>query len=246
MPFIGTVEGTYGYGRGSTPTAVTNNLVLYYDPSNPSSYPGSGTTVNDLSPNPVDGTLSNVTFSTPYFNYNGSNAQVTIPDNTKLEPGSGDWTMEAWFYTTAFKTESAGVILGKFDPGGLAIDVSYSIRTNNTGILYAQFGDGTGSFINSTTYQTSLSVWAQVVYVWTNVASNNLQTYINGASIGNVSHTFSSLLNTSANLYLGSYNGGEFAQWFNGRIGITRLYNTALTSAQVLQNYNADRLKYGL
>jgi hypothetical protein len=32
----------------------------------------------------------------------------------------------------------------------------------------------------------------------------------------------------------------------NGRIGITRLYSAALTSAQVLQNYNADKSKYGL
>lgn len=246
MPFLGSVEGVFGYGRSVSVSPVLNNLVLYYDPSNPSSYPGSGTTITDLSPNPVNGTLSNVTFTRPYFNYNGSNAQVTIPDTAKLEPGSGDWTMEAWFYTTAFKTGSAGVILGKFDPGGGSIDVSYSIRTNNTGNLYAQIGDGLGNFINSTNYQTSLSVWAQVVYVWTNVASNNLQTYINGSSIGNVSHSLGTILNTSANLYLGSYNGGEFAQWFNGRIGITRLYNIALTSAQVLQNYNADKGNYGL
>jgi hypothetical protein len=30
---------------------VTTNLVLYYDPSNSSSYSGSGTTINDLSGN---------------------------------------------------------------------------------------------------------------------------------------------------------------------------------------------------
>jgi hypothetical protein len=249
MPFIGAVEGVFGYGRPLQSTGVspiTNNIVLWYDPSQPSSYPGSGTTITDLSPNPVNGTLANISYTNPYFNYNGSNSQVTIPDTSKLEPGSGDWTMEAWFYTTAFKTGSAGVILGKFDPGGGSIDVSYSIRTNSTGGLFSQIGDGTGSFINSTNYQTSLSVWAQVVYVWKNIATNTLETYINGASIGSVNHSLGSILNTSANLYLGSYNGGEFSQWFNGRIGIVRLYNRALTSAEVLQNYNADKSKYGL
>jgi hypothetical protein len=154
--------------------------------------------------------------------------------------------MEAWFYTTAFKTGSAGVILGKFDPGGGSQDVAYSIRTNSTGGLFSQIGDGLGSFINSTTYQTSLSVWAQVVYVWKNIATNTLETYINGASIGSVNHSLGNILNTSANLYIGSYNGGEFSQWFNGRIGIVRLYNRALTSAEVVQNYNADKSKYGL
>ncbi len=248
MPFVGTMGGGFGFGRGfkSATTPVTGNLVLWYDPSNPASYSGSGTTLNDLSPNPVNGTMSNVTYTSPYFSYNGSNSQVTVPDSAKLEPGSGDWTMEAWFNTTAFKTGSAGVILGKFDPGGGSQDVSYSIRTNNTGVLYAQIGDGLGGYINSTSYQTVLSTWAQVVYVFKNVATNSLETFINGASIGSVAHSLGSILNTSANLYLGSYNGGEFAQWFNGRIGIVRLYNTALTSAQVAQNYAADKSKYGL
>lgn len=250
MPFVGSIEGSFGYGNPGQPiqiSPVTNNLVLWYDPSNPSSYSGTGTTINDLSPNPVNGTLANTSFTSPYLSYNGTSSQITIPDNAKLEPGTGDWTMEAWFYTTAFKTGSSGVILGKFDPGGGSQDVSYSIRTNSTGGLFAQIGNGTSTgFVNSTFYQTSLSVWAQVVYVWKNIATNSLETFINGSSIGSVSHTLASILNTSANLYVGSYNGGEFSQWFNGRIGIVRLYNTALTSAQVLQNYNADKSKYGL
>ena len=247
MPFVGSTEGVFGYGRQfSIPSPITNNLVLWYDPSNLSSYPGSGTTINDLSPNPVNGTLSNVTFTSPGLSYNGLNSQVTILDNAKLEPGSGDWTMEAWFNTTAFKTGGSGVILGKFDPGGGSQDVSYSIRTNNVGAVYAQFGDGAGNYANSTSYQTSLSIWAQIVLVWKNIATNSIETYINGSSIGSVSHTLGSLLNTSANLYLGSYNGGEYAQWFNGKIGIVRLYNTSLTSQQVLQNYNANRSIFGL
>ena len=246
MPFIGTVEGTYGYGRPTPPTQsapVTNNIVLWYDPSNSSSYPGSGTTINDLSPNPVNGTLANISYTNPYFSYNGTTSQVTILDTAKLEPGSGDWTMEAWFNTTTFKT---GVILGKFDPGGGSQDVAYSIRTTPSGGLYSQIGDGTGAYVDSTTYQTSLNVLAQVVYVWKNIATNSFETYINGASVGSVSHTLPSILNTTANLYLGSYNGGEYSQWFNGRIGIVRLYNTALTGAQVLQNYNASKSIYGL
>jgi len=246
MPFIGAVEGVFGYGRSTQSTGsspVTNNVVVWYDPSNPSSYPGSGTTINDLSPNPVNGTMANISYTSPYFSYNGTTSQVTVLDTAKLEPGSGDWTMEAWFNTTTFKT---GVILGKFDPGGGSQDVAYSIRTTPTGGLFSQIGSGTGAYIDSTTYQTSVGVWAQVVYVWKNVATNSLETFINGASVGSVAHTLPSILNTSANLYLGSYNGGEYAQWFNGRIGIVRLYNRALTSAEVLQNYNADKSKYGL
>ena len=231
----------------STPnTPVTSNLRLYYDPSNPLSYSGSGTVINDLSGNGLNGTMSNITFTSPYFSYNGSSSQIQVADNVLLEPGSGDWTMEVWVNQSVLGND---VVLGKFDNGGLTVDVSYSIRTTNT-TYYAQLGSGSGSgsslFVNSTNYVGTIDTWYQIVYVFTNVASNTLQTFVNGVSIGSVSHSLASILNTTSPLYIGSYNGGEFPQWFDGKIGITRLYNAALTSSQVLQNFNADKSKYGL
>jgi hypothetical protein len=234
-----------------TPTAppavpVTSNLNLYYDPSNPSSYPGTGTTINDLSGNGLNGSMSGITFTTPYFTYNGTSSQVRVANNALLQPGSGDWTMEVWVNQSVLGND---VVLGKFDNGGLSQDVSYSIRTTNT-TYYAQYGSGSGTgpnlFANSTSYVGTVGTWYQLVYVFTNVASNTIETFVNGVSIGTVSHSLASLLNTTNPLYIGSYNGGEFSQWFDGRIGITRLYNAALTSSQVLQNFNADKTKYGL
>jgi hypothetical protein len=231
----------------STPAVpVTTNLVLYYDPSNLSSYPGTGATINDLSGNGLNGSMSGITFTTPYFSYNGTSSQVRVADNPLLEPGSGDWTMEVWVNQSVLGND---VVLGKFDNGGLSQDVSYSIRTTNT-TYYAQLGSGSGSgsslFVNSTNYVGTIGTWYQIVYVFTNIASNTLETFVNGVSIGSVSHSLASILNTSNPLYIGSYNGGEFSQWFDGKIGITRLYNSSLTSTQVLQNYNADKSKYGL
>jgi hypothetical protein len=225
---------------------VTTNLVLYYDPSNLSSYSGTGTTINDLSGNGLNGSMSGITFTTPYFSYNGTSSQVRVADNTLLEPGSGDWTIEVWVNQSVLGND---VVLGKFNNGGLSIDVSYSIRTTNT-TYYAQLGSGSGSgsslFVNSTNYVGTIGTWYQIVYVFTNVASNTLETFVNGVSIGTVSHSLASILNSTNPLYIGSYNGGEFSQWFDGKIGVTRLYNASLTSAQVLQNYNADKSKYGL
>ena len=225
---------------------VTNNLVLYYDPANTASYPGTGTTINSLASPNLTGTMSNITYTDPYFAYNGTSSQVSVADTAALEPGSGSWTMEVWVNQTASGND---VVLGKFDPGGLTVDVSYSIRTTGTS-YYAQLGSGSGSgstlFVNSTTFVGTLNTWYQLVYVFTNGGTQTLQTFVNGSSIGTVNHSLASILNTSTNLYLGSYNNGEFAQWFDGRIGITRLYNAALTSAQVLQNFNANRGLYGL
>jgi hypothetical protein len=190
--------------------------------------------------------MSNITYTDPYFAYNGTSSQVSVADTAALEPGSGSWTMEVWVNQT---TSGNDVVLGKFDPGGQSVDVSYSIRTTGTS-YYAQLGSGSGSgstlFVNSTTFVGTLNTWYQLVYVFTNGGTQTLQTFVNGASIGTVNHSLASILNTSSNLYLGSYNNGEFAQWFDGRIGITRLYNTALTAGQVLQNYNANRGLYGL
>jgi hypothetical protein len=231
----------------STPVVpVTTNLRLYYDPSNLSSYPGTGTTINDLSGNGLNGSMSGITFTTPYFSYNGTSSQIRVADNPLLEPGSGDWTMEVWVNQAVLGND---VVLGKFDNGGLSQDVSYSIRTTNT-TYYAQLGSGIGTgsslFVDSTFYVGTINTWYQIVYVFTNVASNTFQTFVNGVSIGSVGHSLASILNTANPLYIGSYNGGEFAQWFDGKIGIVRLYNAALTSSQVLQNFNADKSKYGL
>ena len=230
----------------STPDPVSSNLVLYYDPSNSSSYSGSGTTINDLSGNGLNGTMSNISFTSPYFSYNGSSSQVSVADNSLLEPGGGDWTMEVWANQSASGND---VVLGKFDDGGLAADVSYSIRTTGT-TYYAQMGSGSGSgstlYVNSTNYTGTIGSWSQIVYVFKNGATKTLQTFVNGSSIGTVNHSLASILNTSNNLYIGSYNNGEYPQWFDGKVGITRLYSAALTSSEVLQNFNADRAKYGL
>jgi hypothetical protein len=185
--------------------------------------------------------MSNITYTYPYFAYNGTSSQISVTDTAALEPGSGDWTMEAWVYLSS--GTGSKVVLGKFDPGGASQDVSYSIRISGAGI-YAQIGNGS-TVVDTALYTLTLNTWTQVVYVWKNVATNSLEAYVNGVSAGSVSHSFASILNTSANLYIGSYNGGEYSQWMNGRIGIVRLYNAALTASEVLQNFTADRGIYG-
>jgi hypothetical protein len=232
-----------------TPNNVltTSNLVLHLDPSNTSSYPGSGTTITDLSGNGRNGTMSNISHTSPYFTYNGSSSQISVADNALLEPGSGDWTIEVWVNQTVSGND---VVLGKFNPGGASANVGYSIRTLGTR-FFAQFGSGSGSgatlIQDSVNYaSTTTNNWYQIVYVFTNVAANTLQTFVNGVSVGSVSHSLASILNTSTGLYIGSYNNGEYAQWFDGKIGIVRLYNKSLTSSEVLGNYNADKSKYGL
>lgn len=230
-------------GGASPPGPVTSNLVLYYDPSNSSSYSGTGTTINNLESTSLPGTMSNITYTNPYFTYNGTNSTVSIPDNAALEPGSGDFTLEAWVYYSLI-TGTSRIIAGKSN-GGLAADWGYGIRTTTSGNAYMEVGNGTTS-VNSPAASVTTGVWYQLVGVWTNVASNSIEFYKNAVSQGTNAHVFTSIKNTTSPLYLGSFNNGQFNQWFNGRIGIVRIYNKALSSSEVTQNFNADKSKYGL
>jgi hypothetical protein len=228
----------------STPVVpVTTNLVLYYDPSNPLSYSGSGTVLNDLSGNNLTGTLSATTFTDPYFTYNGTNSTTYTADNSLLEPSSGDFTVEIWVNQSVF-SGSSRVLIGKTDTG-LSSGWGYGLRTNPAGATYFEVGNGTTS-LTSPSYTATTNTWYQIVGVWTNIASNSIELYVNGTSQGSNSHSFTSVKNTTSPLYIGSFNGGQFSQWLNGDVGIVRIYNDALTSSEVLQNFNADKSKYGL
>lgn len=217
------------------------SLVLNLNPGDLKSYSGSGTTINNLTGNGLNGTLSAVTFTDPYFVYNGSTSQISVADNELIEPGNGNWTMEVWFNSS--NIVGSKVVLGKFRNGGGSSDVSYSIRISNAN-LYSQIGPGTTNIVNSTSFAITANTWYHVVYVFK--PGQSLETYINGQSIGSVAHSVPSILNISTPLYLGRYNGGEYAQNFSGQIGIVRLYKKALSATEVQSNFDNYKANYGL
>jgi len=230
--------------RFTIPNIVTSNLVLWYDPSNSVSYSGTGTGVTNLASTSLAGTMSNITYTSPYFSYNGTSSTLSVADNALLEPGSGDFTLETWVYYSTI-TGSSRCVMGKTD-GGNAADWSYGIRTQTTGLTYMEVGNGSTS-VTSPTYTVSTGQWYQIVGVWTNVGSKTMTLYVNGVSQGSNSHSFTSVKNSTHPLYFGSFDGGAtFGQWFNGRMGVTRVYNKALSAIEVTQNYTATKSTYGL
>jgi len=224
---------------------TTTNLALYYDPTDTASYPGTGTTLTNLMGSSLSGTMTAITYTSPYFTFNGSTSQVLVADNAALEPGSGDFTVEVWIRYSVI-TGKTRTYVSKTDGGGAA-DWSYGFRTDSTtNETYFEVGSGSEA-ITSLKASVTTGTWYQIVGVWTNVASNSIALYVNGALIGSKAHSFASVKNSTSPLYLGNFNGNQFEQQFQGDMGIFRLYiGRALSAAEVLNNYDANKALYGL
>lgn len=234
---LSSIARNYNASIGNRSSLVTDQLRVYYAPKNSASYSGAGTSLYNLAPTTLTGTMSNVTYTSPYFSFNGNNSQISVPDNALLEPGAGSFSIEVWVRFNNFDTSS--VIAGKFTNGGLAADVSYGLRARNTGEIRFEIGDGSGS-ADSPTFMGSTGVWYQLVGVIDQV-NNEIRLYVNGASLGSNVLTYATILNSGNNLYLGSYNNGESSQYLDGDIGSVRVYGKALSDAEVLNNYSFDR-----
>lgn len=222
-------------------TSTSDNLVLHYNPAMSESYSGSGSSLIDLSGNGLTGTISNLTFTNPAFSFNGSSSQVSIPDNATLEPGTGSWTIEVWFKNSG----SSGTVIGKYNNGGQSANISYALRLVSSNLIRADFSNGATAQVTDN-YTFTANTWVQMVYVW-DKTNNMIYTYSNGELKQTKNITISGgILNATTNLYLGSYNGGEYAQNFDGQMGTVRLYKKALNATEVLNNYNSNKATYGL
>jgi len=222
-------------------TSTSDNLVLHYNPAMSESYSGSGSSLIDLSGNGLTGTMSNLTFANPAFTFNGTNSQVNISDNAALEPGTGSWTIEVWFNNSG----SSGTVLGKYNFGGNGANISYALRLVGSNAIRADYSNGTSEQVTDN-YTFNANTWVQMVYVW-DKTNNNIYTYSNGVLKQTKAIAISGgILNATTNLYLGSYNGGEYSQYFSGQMGIVRLYKKALNATEVLNNYNSNKALYGL
>ena len=104
MPFISSTTSSYAGGqRASTDSFAglgkSNRIIVHYDPSDSTSYSGSGTTLTDLTSNSYNGTLvSSPTFDNDHFNYEGGDYFVTPDISSSIS--SDVHTVEIWVYPT--------------------------------------------------------------------------------------------------------------------------------------------------
>jgi hypothetical protein len=222
-----------------TDAIVQQGLVLNIDAANPYSYGGAGTTVYDTSNTALSWTATNVTYNSDpikYFSFNGSNSSLVSSTSTAYD--SQTITMECWCYPNSLN--QLGFL---FEKG--AVNSQYSMFFSTTNTFYFRTIGGTINnqdlTFTTTTYLT-VSAWNHIVCTY-NGSSKVI--YVNGTQIASVAAS-GTLQTGQTNQYIGKYGNAGDNYPFNGRIAESRVYNIALTAAQVLQNYNATRTKYGL
>jgi hypothetical protein len=203
---------------------VQDGLILNLDAGKFYSYPQSGTTWTDLSGNGNTGTLTNGP------TYNSVNGGVIVFD------GSNDYVSGTISNLTEYTLCAMVKVLTSVVGGGI-------MGGNNGSSAYLQLGGNPNppwQFNNAVNISISpvLSQWAYVVGVQASGSSQLL--YLNGSSIASASGT--SNLGTAY-----AIGRRELATiYLNCQIGVSQIYNKGLSSAEITQNFNALRSRFGI
>lgn len=227
--------------------AVTSGLVYYVDAGNSSSYLGSGSTLTDISGQGLGvSTLYNSpTFTSAgqssYFTFNGTNQYVFTSNLVSKfnSPSNPATTLEMWTYVPSdnggmvAENGSAGLDVGWYDEQMEIDSGTMNLRMYNLTTVSA------GTYNRSTWNQTVMTYDGTTVRSYLNTVAGATTTGTRQAPWSYGYGLYYGLMAPSVtNLGDGSYLAGRWA--------VFKVYNRALTAAEVTQNYNALRGRYGL
>ena len=186
---------------------------------------GSGTTVTDSSGNGNNGTLTNATWSTSgkyggALQFNGTSALVTVPDAASLHLSSG-MTLEAWVNPSTVNANWRDVIYKGNDNFYLSATSTNASKPDAGMIAGGTYADTFG------TSKLSTSTWAFLTETYD---GSTLRLYVNGTQVSSTAHTGSIATSTNP-LQIGG--DSIYGQYFAGLIDNVRVYNVALTAAQI-------------
>jgi len=222
---------------------VTDGLVFNLDAGFTPSYPKSNTTWYDVSVNTNNGTLTNG----PIFSSNGggsieldgTNDIIKISNNGIFNVGLGDFTIAVWFYFP-YALNHNYIHLFSFDTQN---NWAFKAGDSNFGKGIYYYGgnqinrSGGGSF---GTWNIEFDVWQYIVI--TRSSDGYLKkAYYNGNYVGSYNREPKSI--TCSEINIGWGFGSEYTNQFRGPI---QFYNRALSETEVLQNYNAQKGRFGL
>lgn len=222
------ILGPFGSGGGGI---VTSGLVVHLDAGNSASYPGSGTTWTDLSGNGNNATLigsPSFTASPGYFDITSDSTYVRL---NKYSHRTNPFTYSLWVNFDINKTFSTLVENGNWTDS-LLIRAQY-------GLQLAIYGEGVE--LGNRSWTPTTGTWYNVAY--TRSGSTNI-IYINATQLGDT-FTDQTDINVDAQymFLMRAQHTGD--QYVDGKIAQFAIYDSALSPAQVAQNFNALKARYG-
>ena len=234
-----------GIKRG--PNVVTDGLVLAVDAANPTSYPGSGTTCNDLTITQNNGTLINGTsFDTSnkgVFDLDGVNDRITF---NNLNIGINDISIQMWVKTTKSSFNYPMAQGGGANSSG---ERGVGIGLTGDGYVYGFINSSNTRIMVNTNPIKSVNDgnWHNIAGVWDR--SDKLTWYVDGVfdQEGDISSTDGQSITLEKDLYIGNYGTAPNTTGaFNGSIGPAYVYMRTLSVNEIFQNYNALKSRFGL
>ena len=236
---------------GSTgPNAIDDGLIFAVDAANKKSYPGSGITITDIGGNENTGTLTNG----PTFDsgdggsivFDDINDYITFGNTSTLNFEWNDpHSIEVWLKRS---NSSNSYIVGKNESSGNYRGTEFTFNSVNAVQYVIRNTNSTSNRLFSRTSGTyNDGLWHQFVVTYDGSGTaGGIGIYVDTVSDviivnnGNITGGTTS----TANAVIGARNG--VANDFGGNIASVKYYNKVLTSAEILQNYNATKSRFGL
>jgi hypothetical protein len=226
---------------------ATNGLLAYYDAGKAASQPATGADWLDISNNRINATPSGTpTYNTAgYFTFDrvSSHRYLTTALNptTWAEP----WTIEVWMYTPTGAVWGNGVNRSHHISKGSTVGTWGVIRATNDNTM-ATWVRGAAEQAETSWVTLARDRWHQFVGTWDGV--NTVSSYLNGEFVASSTITPTGAPDTGS-LVIGGGTAtvsGSPGTYYEGNIAAVMLYNRALSLAEVNNNFEALRDRYGI
>ena len=227
-----------GFYRG--PNIVTDGLIFAIDAGSTRSYINPVTTVNNLAGSSTATLYNGVAFGTANggrWDFDGGDDYGALP--TSAIPTGNEITMSFW--TEVDTVQNSSIIAGTQGSSVQSLNIHLPWGDGN---VYFDCGNGVSStsrisYSPTTAEKTGWHNWVFNL----NASTGIMKIYLDG--IQKQSGTGkTSVVPTMGTVSLARFYSGLY--YYNGKIANTLIYNTALTAAEITQNYNAQRTRFGL
>ena len=217
------------------PNIVANGLIMCYDTENIKSYPGSGITFNNIGARGGTGTL----FGSPTFNSDGS---LNCNGNQMLQHND---FLNANYMTVGIVFMRNGADSGAGEDILFNKENTWEMRTDGDFLRWAVYTNNQVWFWQNTQSLASGVRW----YVNLSYDGNFVRIYINGVKVQTYTYPSNGILQQQSTYpKFNSRNGasGTFASVGNHRMYHWSVYDRALSDDEILQNFKALQVRYGL